>query len=295
MKLHGHSKYQQQSLRANKSYFLFDNRVIALGSGIENTDKRHTTETTLFQFAVPKLQSVIINGKEVNQLGTQLTLNNADTLIDPAGNLYKLAKGQTVEFSYQKQHSVDDRNSQPTEQLFATAVISHGKAPNNASYEYAIAIESQDNKTPEYTVLQHNNQLHAVKDKITQEEGYAFFEAAHLKSPQAILLSSDAPTMVMAKTQNQQLTLSIVNPDLNLYQGIEADQIDNNGNQVEVSVYSRQWLTADSKPISSTVTVKGVWKLATPQSDVIIKHQNENTLITTTTIQATPIVISLVK
>ncbi|MCF1958321.1 chondroitinase, partial [Escherichia coli] len=123
----------------------------------------------------------------------------------------------------------------------------------------------------------------------------AFFEATQLKSPQAILLSSDAPTMVMAKAQNQQLTLSIVNPDLNLYQGIEADQIDNNGNQVEVSVYSRQWLTADSKPISSTVTVKGVWKLATSQSGVIIKHHNDNTLITTTTIQATPIVISLVK
>nr|MBG3151899.1 chondroitinase [Proteus mirabilis] len=295
MKLHGHSKYQQQSLRANKSYFLFDNRVIALGSGIENTDKQHTTETTLFQFAVPKLQSVIINGKEVNQLGTQLTLNNADTLIDPAGNLYKLTKGQTVEFSYQKQHSLDDRNSKPTEQLFATAVISHGNAPSDATYEYAIAIESQDNKAPEYTVLQHNNQLHAVKDKITQEEGYAFFEATQLKSPQAILLSSDAPTMVMAKAQNQQLTLSIVNPDLNLYQGIEADQIDNNRNQVEVSVYSRQWLTADSKPISSTITVKGVWKLATSQSGVIIKHQNDNTLITTTTIQATPIVISLVK
>lgn len=184
MKLHGHSKYQQQSLRANKSYFLFDNRVIALGSGIENNDKQHTTETTLFQFAVPKLQSIIINGKKVNQLGTQLTLNNADTLIDPAGNLYKLAKGQTVEFSYQKQYSVDDRNSQQTEQLFATAVISHGKAPKNANYEYAIAIEAQDNKAPEYTVLQHNNQLHAVKDKITQEEGYAFLmppKSIHLK------------------------------------------------------------------------------------------------------------------
>lgn len=68
--------------------------------------------------------------------------------------------------------------------MFATAVISHGKAPKNANYEYAIAIEAQDNKAPEYTVLQHNNQLHAVKDKITQEEGYAFLmppKSIHLK------------------------------------------------------------------------------------------------------------------
>ncbi|QPT33223.1 chondroitinase [Proteus penneri] len=295
MKLHGHSKYQQQSLRANKSYFLFDNRVIALGSGIENNDKQHTTETTLFQFAVPKLQSVSINGKEVNQLGTRLTLNNADTLIDPAGNLYKLAKDQTVEFSYQKQHSLDDRNSKPTEQLFATAVISHGNAPSDATYEYAIAIESQDNKAPEYTVLQHNNQLHAVKDKLTQEEGYAFFESSQVSSPEATILSSNAPVMIMAKTQNQQLTLSIVNPDLNLYQGIETDQVDHKGNQIEVSVYSRKWLTAESQPVNSTITVKGRWKLMTPQSGIMIKHQDNNTLITTTTIQATPIVINLVK
>ncbi|WP_337235940.1 polysaccharide lyase beta-sandwich domain-containing protein, partial [Vibrio cholerae] len=92
-----------------------------------------------------------------------------------------------------------------TEQLFATAVIYHGKAPSNANYEYAIAIEAQNNKAPEYIVLQHNDQLHAVKDKITQEEGYAFFEATQLKSADATLLSSDAPAMVMAKIQNQQL------------------------------------------------------------------------------------------
>lgn len=295
MKLHGHSKYQQQRLRANKSYFLFDNRVIALGSGIKNNDKQHTTETTLFQFAVPKLQSVIINDKEVNQLGTQLTLNNADILIDPAGNLYKVAKGQTVEFSYQKQLSVDDRNSQPTEQLFATAVIAHGKAPNNANYEYAIAIEAQDNKAPEYTVLQHNNQLHAVKDKITQEEGYAFFEASNINSPQATLLSSDSPVMIMAKAGINKLILSVVNPDLNFYQGVENDQIDKNGDQIEVSIYSRQWLTANSQPVSSTIKIKGLWKLSTPQPGVIIKHQNNNTLITTTTTQAVPVVISLIK
>lgn len=166
-------------------------------------------------------------------------------------------KDQTVEFSYQKQHSLDDRNSKPTEQLFATAVISHGNAPSDATYEYAIAIESQDNKALEYTVLQqHNNQLHAVKDKLTQEEGYAFFESSQVSSPEATILSSNAPVMIMAKTQNQQLTLSIVNPDLNLYQGIETDQVDHKGNQIEVSVYSRKWLTAESQPVNSTITVK---------------------------------------
>ena len=38
-----------------------------------------------------------------------------------------------------------------------------------------------------------------------------FFEATQLDSVECNIIISDAPVMVMAKTQNQQLTLSIVN------------------------------------------------------------------------------------
>ena len=73
---------------------------------------------------------------KVNQLGTQLTLNNADTLIDPAGNLYKLAKGQTVEFSYQNNTllmtEIHSKQNNCLQQPLSLTV-----KPQNANYEYA--------------------------------------------------------------------------------------------------------------------------------------------------------------
>ena len=99
----------------------------------------------------------------------------------------------------------------------------------------------------------------------------------------------------MLKVEDNKLLLSVVNPDLNFYQNTESDQIDKNGDQIEVSVYSRQWLTNESQPVNSTITIKGIWTLSAPQNGVIIKHSNKNTLITTTTTQATPVVINLVK
>ncbi|NQZ60370.1 MAG: chondroitinase, partial [Lentisphaeraceae bacterium] len=51
MKLHSHPKYTGE-LRALKSYFMFDNMVLSLGSGISSTDKIHSTQTTLLQTAI---------------------------------------------------------------------------------------------------------------------------------------------------------------------------------------------------------------------------------------------------
>lgn len=295
MKLHGHSKYQQQSLRANKSYFMFDNRIIALGSGIENQDKNHLTETTLFQYAVPEQQAVTVNGKQINQLDTNLALKQSSWFIDPAGNLYTVPGKQSVNFSYNRQESVDDRNDQPTENMMATAVIDHGKAPEDQSYEYSILIDAKNHKAPDYLILQHDKQLHAVKDLMSQEEGYAFFMPAKLSGQENTILSSDSPVMVMTKPSKNRLTLSIVNPDLALYQGVEEDQVDDQGQQIEVSVYSRQWLTAESQPQSSQIKLKGVWKLAEPQVGVQIAIEQGNTLLTTTSREAKPTLVQLIK
>ncbi|WP_422120932.1 chondroitinase family polysaccharide lyase [Moellerella wisconsensis] len=295
MKLHGHSKYQQQSLRANKSYFMFDNRIIALGSGIENDDSAHATETTLFQFAVPQQQAISVNGQQITALDHPLHLNQPSLLIDPAGNLYSVPHQQRLTVTYGQQQSVDDRNDKPTENRIATAIIEHGKAPKNQSYEYAVVIEADQPQAPEYQVIQQDNRVHAVKDGLSQQQGYAFFEAANVTSPEATVIASDAPVMVMVNPQDNRLSLSVVNPDLNFYQGVEPDQVDAQGQQVEVSIYSRPWLTANSQPQTSTLVINGKWQLAKPQPGVKVTQHNDTTQITTTTTEAKPCVIELIK
>lgn len=297
MKLHGHKKYGQQSLRARKSYFMFDNTIVALGSGIKNDDSQHETETTLFQYSIPNLEPVEVNGNPISTLGTDMTLTTDSTFLDPAGNRYfvKNIADEQVRFSYQAQDSNDEDDGQPTTGQFASAVIEHGKAPVDGRYEYAINIEAQDTIKPSYTVLQQDNKVHAVRSE-KGVEAYAFFEPATLSNTNWVI-DSDTPSQVMLKINESadQLSLSVVNPDLALYEGQDPEQIDANDEQVEVSIYSRPWRFDLSQPMNNQFTIKGEWKLESNNSQVTTKIENGNTLVTVITIDAIPQVFNLRK
>ncbi|MFZ7130498.1 chondroitinase family polysaccharide lyase [Avibacterium avium] len=296
MKLRGHSKYQQESLFAKKSYFLFDNQIIALGSDIRNDDKQHATETTLFQHNVADLKPMFINGKPLATLGTVEELSGPVTLADPAGNRYYVSPGQKLTVRYQEQESVDDRNDKPTQGKFASAVLDHGIAPENGQYEYAVLIAPKEDEEADYQKLSHSSKLHAVRDKRSGQEGYAYFEAEQ-KDVGGILLGASQPLMAMAQQGNEAgkdyLELSIVNPDFAFYQGTEEDQV-KDGKQVEVSIYSRTWRKTPSQPQHSSVTAKGKWQLAQASQCAKAEVKGENTLISTQTTDATPCKVRLV-
>ncbi|MFZ7109607.1 chondroitinase family polysaccharide lyase [Avibacterium avium] len=296
MKLRGHSKYQQESLFAKKSYFLFDNQIIALGSDIRNDDKQHATETTLFQHNVADLKPMFINGKPLATLGTVEELSGPVTLADPAGNRYYVSAGQKLTVRYQEQESVDDRNDKPTQGKFASAVLDHGKAPENGQYEYVVLIAPNADEGVDYQKLSHTSKLHAVRDKRSGQEGYAYFEAEQ-KDVGGILLGASQPLMAMAQQGNEAgkdyLDLSIVNPDFAFYQGTEEDQV-KDGKQVEVSIYSRTWRKTPSQPQHSSVTAKGKWQLAQASQCAKAEVKGENTLISTQTTDATPCKVRLI-
>jgi len=67
MKLHEHDKYNG-SHRATKSVFFFNNRIICMGSNIENTNADYETETTLFQnYLNSESESISFNKDEISQ------------------------------------------------------------------------------------------------------------------------------------------------------------------------------------------------------------------------------------
>ena len=235
MKLHGHAKYGQDSLYARKSYFMFDNRIVALGSGIQDDDAQHSTITTLFQNTVTKNEPMTVGDKDINTPGSkdQLT-GGAASLVDPAGNAYFLPAGQTVNVTYGPQSSPDELTGKMAQGNFATAWIDHGKAPKDASYEYAVLVgASKGAAAPAYTVLSRSVALHAVRDNATGGESYAFFEAGDALTKGTFVRSSSAPNMVMAAPNGSGWKLSVVNPDLALYSGTEPDQVDANGKPVK--------------------------------------------------------------
>ena len=276
MKLHEHPKYNG-SHRARKSVFMFDNRVIALGSDIENTDQVHPTRTTLFQsYLGDSNQPIFINSREgITELdyNTQIITQETSYLLDHISNGYIVPEGYTITVTRENQESRHQQNGSKTEGKFAKAVIEHGTAPSGEDYEYMIVVDTsleeleemkaqiKGGKEPVYTVLQKDTDAHIIKDHATNTIGYALFEANEALN-KGCIASIDTPAMVMTKEEGEELVLSICDPDLRLYEGIAESQYDESGNQIEVSIYSREWRKNESQMHSLRLEVIGEWELA---------------------------------
>ena len=172
MKLHEHDKYDG-SHRARKSFHFFDNVIVCLGTGIENTDSKHNTETTVFQMAAT-------DGKAQNYW-KNYAVGNGKSWLDHAGTGYYTP--QPVKFTGRvKQESRMQNTDKQTEGQWASLYFDHGKAPKNASYEYAVMPQTTREKidafaaAPTYKVLRADNEAHIVSSDATHTVSYVLFE-----------------------------------------------------------------------------------------------------------------------
>ena len=230
MKLHSHDKYDG-TLRARKSVFCFDNRIICLGTNIE-CQANAPVETTLFQ--------VVSN-----------RTHPTPALTDGYGNYYYTA--DSLRLFEGVQHSRHEETMAPTEGYFRTASIVHGIRPHNASYEYAIRVQPTDEEISadlSYEVLRADSAAHIVRDKHTGMTGYVLFE------PNAALGNS-APCLVMTCPTDSGLIVSVADPDLHLYEGPSDETYDADGKRVERIIYSYPWKDSPSRPSTITITLQG--------------------------------------
>jgi chondroitin-sulfate-ABC endolyase/exolyase len=309
MKLHEHPKYDE-SHRARKSVFMFDDRIIALGSNIENTDEAHRTETTLFQNHLASENDPLWIGA-MNPLTAfpyqdQLALTEAMWIVDNKENGYYIPAGQTIGIHKQTQQSKDQKKGKDTSGSFATAWIDHGTAPKDATYEYAIVVGATEGRMhafsklmekPDqapYTVLQQDRDAHIVKDRATKTIGYALFEAGN-QIGHGYLAAADTPSMVMIKEKGNQLVLSAVDPDLRFYEGRDEDQYDENGNFVGgVGPYDRPWRENESEMHTMKLTIRGQWELKTSDAAYrIVASDQDYTILELDAKDAAPIELEL--
>jgi len=294
MKLHEHPKYDGTH-RARKSYFFFDNRIVALGSDIENENSEYPTETTLFQNHMQaNTEPVWMSSTgEITEFPYQekLTLSDAAWMIDNKENGFYIPAGQTLAVSRSEQQSKDQKDGSDTSGTFSTAWIDHGHAPKDGKYQYAVLVKTKAEEIKAfaeamenadlapYHVLQQDRNAHIVHDQATGITGYALFEVNHAVE-HGMVKAVDTPSMVMTKMEGDKLILSAVDPDLRLYEGIEEDQYDENGVQKEVSIYSRTWRHSESKMKQMRITIEGEWQLGTTDARIrIISATNGKTVI----------------
>lgn len=286
MKLHEHSKYNDTH-RARKSVFLFDNRVILLGSNIENKSD-YETHTTLFQNYL----------SDKSNISKVEKIKNSNFILDTQNNLYKVVEGK-LKYKNGLQHSLDQNKGTPTENYYEMAYINHGKNPKNQKYQYAILVkgdkEEQESfkKNSNYQVLQQDYNAHIVEDEISKMRGYALFESGDIKDK--YLKSIDTPSLIFIDPNDNSLELSFVDPDLRLYEGKDDSQYEKNGKLKEVSIYSRKWNSNPSIPHTSTIILNGKYSLEKENKNVSAEIVDNTTIIKITTTYATPVKLTLKK
>ncbi|MDE5636698.1 MAG: sugar lyase, partial [Alistipes sp.] len=265
MILHEHDKYNG-SLRARKSFFFFDNRVIALGSDIEN-DAEGGVHTTLFQNTLDTTAAPTrIDGAEVGAFPFRTTLADGGCLRDRFGNAWFVPRGRVC-VTRERQHSLHEERATPTEGDFERAWIDHGEGMvRDGSYEYLMLVHPTDSQAEEctaslpYEVCACNRTLHAVRDLATGIYAAVAFEASDSLPGSECVAAVSRPCILLASRDTDgALTLSVADPDLALYEGESDERFDADGKRIERSIYSRTWIDNPSAEHEAVLTLRGEW------------------------------------
>ncbi|MGG1514110.1 polysaccharide lyase family 8 super-sandwich domain-containing protein [Paenibacillus oryzisoli] len=217
------------ALTAKKSWFTFDDEIVALGAGISSTDNA-TIESIVEN---RKLNSAGTNALTVNgtaqstALGWAQSLTNVNT-IHMAGNVagsdigYYFPTSPTIQAkreartgNWKQINSRASTPSTPYTRNYLTMWFDHGVNPTNASYQYVIL----PNKTsaqvtsyasnPNISVLENSNDAQAVKENTLNVVGVNFWNDA-VKTVGGI--TSTKKASVMTKETASDLSVSVSDP-----------------------------------------------------------------------------------
>lgn len=291
MKLHEHDKYNG-SHRARKSYHFFDGTIVCLGSDIENTNSDYPTETTIFQLAVK-------NDADRNFWKEKDYKGNEKYWIDPVGTSYYTPVATKFEKNF-PQYSRMQNTGEKTIGDWVTLTVDHGKAPQGASYEYAI-LPRTDQATmkafvrkPSYKVLQKDRNAHIVRDLKSNTTSYVLFETSDVL-PKSLIQKVDTSCLIMLREDGQEAVLTVCQPDLALYRGPSDDLYDEQGKRIERSIYSRPWIGNPSQPIPVRIELKGEWDTEQTPYCKIISSDAQKTVLEFTCTDAASLEVILNK
>ena len=279
-----------EKLRAKKSVFSFGDKLICIGTNISSVDSIHPAQTNLFQSFLKSRNTPIHLDKfgKVDQF--PFSANTGDWIIDPIGNGYHVISGEInveikQQYSYHNKYSVrtgaihgGDRgmNLKETRGDFATAWLDHGMAPKDASYQYIIypflSVDEQQSfaervkNDTSFTIHRADKTAHIVSDKETFTTAFVVFESNKDLKSEVLKKVSDPSIIMLQQKNNDNITISVVQPDLNF----------------PVNTDKKNKYTNYSQPVELSITLKGKWNTKNREKINTIDHLDGLTIINVT-------------
>jgi uncharacterized protein YjdB len=235
-------------LKANKSWFTFDNEIIALGSDITSTDnKRVESIVEQRKLTGNNMNELYVNGEPKNGFFGEETLEHPQWLhlqgnVDGADIGYVFPGTQSLKLMRAEQEgrysdmslSNPPEGTVPTELLknnYLTMWFDHGSNPTNDSYQYAILPNASKTETavyassPDYTVLANSQDVQAVRENKLGITGFNFWKDK-ITSVDGLTSNSQASVMMHGNKSTGVYEISVADPTLenNGYIEIELDK-----------------------------------------------------------------------
>ena len=240
-----------------KSYFCFGRRIVCLGSNINNNRSWRNTITTLFQVTLPGTSSpVTVDGSAKTGFPLSQTLSKTSThwLRDTYGTRYYVLAGNTIQVEKKSQTSPDQSgNGVTTTANYTNAYIDHGVAPKDGKYAYVVIPRTTDAamaqfasnmsspSTSEFDILQQDASAHIIRENATGVTGYSLFEMNTNLTSNIYMKGNDVPCVAMLRVKDDTMTISVVNPDINLVNNVSTAV------PITIHLYGG-WLKANNKP-----------------------------------------------
>ena len=120
-----------------------------------------------------------------------------------------------------------------------------------------------------------------MKDHISGITGCSAFETVSIDET----ILSLSPSVMMYALIDNEINISVSNPDLALYTGDSDEIYDEDGKRKERSVYGREWVNNPAHPTTVRIVVNGQWKVSGP-CEMSVNHDEGKTIINIVTAES---------
>ncbi len=208
----------KQSTQAHKSWFMFDNEIVALGAGITSTNTKQITSS----LAQNKLHGKVwvndlsvANGDKVLYSNVKSVYNDSTAYIfsTPA----KVYVSNSLKSGNWYQINNSQRDSTVKDSVFSV-YVNHGIAPVDSSYAYIVVPRIGVDKLAAYVnsnplkVLYNNKVIQAVSHSDKKMTGAVFYAGGQIILDNGYIIKSYQPCAILVDLSTDSLIMHVSDP-----------------------------------------------------------------------------------